>query len=1680
MLTPEQAQAELKKLESKDWVERCRTTVEQLPTGTREVARSFLGLEPSPYLLPLEERAARGQRLVSTVMGMDQEARLKLFETLLPGHGRAVEETWKLMQRLPYQSGWVRKPFRAPRHSDALIGRRIEVVERLVSIVGPYRQNIVWFAEWAGHIAQYGTGSSLGLLFAAAIDAGGPEGDRIFDILVASAKGEHPVGVMGTHVIRALLSASRPDGWEFIEKMLLAAQREEGLRQSILECIDEAHPQAFRRMLWLILDHDLARFSATVRAFDTWLGYRWDSVSSGVVNATIEKLALYLDDATARESAVKGKDAEQAYLALWCQAFEDGPAAIPLAVGLLKHSKPEHRFVAVHLLDQLQLVEGHRHLVPVLADPEIRVAWKAMGTFRSTGGEPIAEAGLFEHLEALIPRLPEKRAILKPMVWPWTGFTVDRQTAADLLPAHLGQLLPQRLIPHLDHMSVGGRTSVVRCLQDQEKWDTATRDTLFALVGDSSKQVRESALLGLALCKITATEAQSMEKLLERKSGDLRRGVLTLLALQPDPEALASADRLLDSKSQPQRHAGIELLREMVEEKRSVSQARERVERYRSKHPVLSESEAHQLDAVLKGEAEAPSLDNALGLISHDDRTWPAAPRARPVVFHTPAARKIVEAVDALFVEHAQRLVTFKQSDGETKTCLLSEFGYGIPHPDADIAPEEDRGHLPMADVWEEWWTRRGPELRDKDGLELLRAIAWYDFAFKPYGGCADMVKKFPEATKLQFGEVDAEERDRSDRWKTRTLLSWMLRLHPPEGAFTFAFTAAETALAMVPADLLALTEQELRALEAASATFDTATGYGAKDAPDGLKKLSIKRAWRDHESPHAIWLTLVAELRHLCPQLEKTEHSVWNWRLRRWMDEPVRPRESGGGADSPPAARCLPRDRADGFCLLKALAAGAATEADLIEQMIGARESGGYHRTSFSEFGEHTRRKARPVFAPFKFLPAIVDKCRRRVLEIELARGDNPTVASDAAMAISSVWGIDVLMNILRALGKGQFTRGWARDGSSRETVFSHLVRCSFPLADETREDFKAKAAKAGVSPERLVELAVYAPQWAAFVEHALGWESLTEAVWWIHAHTKGDDWTVDAEIRELWKADLASRTALSSADLLEGAVDVAWFLRIHDALGDKRWTQLYDAAKFASTGAGHARARLFADAMLGETTKKELVLRVTQKRHQDALRALGLLPLAKARDKDLLDRYKVIQEFRRGSKQFGSQRQASEKRAAQIAQQNLARTAGFADPIRLEWAMEAKAVEDLADGPIEVVVDGVKVSLGIDPWGEIDWSISRDGKALSDIPPKLKKDPKIVALRERKVELKRQASCIRPSLEQFMVRAEKFTGAELQELMEHPLLAPMLANLVLVGEQLAGYPIKGGKALEDHSGKLEVLKPSDVIRIAHPHDLLPAKEWHRWQKDCFARERIQPFKQVFRELYPLTDAEKKEGIQSRRYAGHQVQPRQALALLGNRGWVNHPEEGVRKIFHDAGIAVHLGFQETFFTPAEVEGLTLESLFFSSRKDHTRIKLTELDPILFSETMRDLDLVVSVAHRGGVDPEASASTVEMRSALVEETCRLLKLGNVRLKDRYALIKGALGEYSVHLGSAVTRKMPGETLFIVAVHSQHRGRLFLPFADDDPRTAEVMSKVLLLARDKEIKDPTILDQIRSR
>jgi len=150
----------------------------------------------------------------------------------------------------------------------------------------------------------------------------------------------------------------------------------------------------------------------------------------------------------------------------------------------------------------------------------------------------------------------------------------------------------------------------------------------------------------------------------------------------------------------------------------------------------------------------------------------------------------------------------------------------------------------------------------------------------------------------------------------------------------------------------------------------------------------------------------------------------------------------------------------------------------------------------------------------------------------------------------------------------------------------------------------------------------------------------------------------------------------------------------------------------------------------------------------------------------------------------------------------------------------------------------------------------------------------------------------------------------------------------------------------------------------------------------------------------------------------------------------------------------------------------------FYHRKTGAPLKIREIPDVIFSEVMRDVDMAVSVAHAGGVDPETSHSTVEMRSAILAFTLPLLGLSNVTLQGSHAIIDGSLARYSVHLGSGIVHQLGGTMLSVLPVHSQHRGRLFLPFVDDVPKTAEVISKVILFAEDKKLKDPTILEQIR--
>ncbi len=109
-------------------------------------------------------------------------------------------------------------------------------------------------------------------------------------------------------------------------------------------------------------------------------------------------------------------------------------------------------------------------------------------------------------------------------------------------------------------------------------------------------------------------------------------------------------------------------------------------------------------------------------------------------------------------------------------------------------------------------------------------------------------------------------------------------------------------------------------------------------------------------------------------------EQIVRRWRLLRWWEEPV------AGA---------PRLHADFDVVKSAYLCAGATQADLYDALLGRRASALAGLTGRKlDDADRTFLETRPETAE------MIDRSRARILEIELARGDAPTVATPLAWA--------------------------------------------------------------------------------------------------------------------------------------------------------------------------------------------------------------------------------------------------------------------------------------------------------------------------------------------------------------------------------------------------------------------------------------------------------------------------------------------------------------------------------------------------------------------------------------------------------------------------------------------------------------------------------------------------------
>jgi len=497
--------------------------------------------------------------------------------------------------------------------------------------------------------------------------------------------------------------------------------------------------------------------------------------------------------------------------------------------------------------------------------------------------------------------------------------------------------------------------------------------------------------------------------------------------------------------------------------------------------------------------------------------------------------------------------------------------------------------------------------------------------------------------------------------------------------------------------------------------------------------------------------------------------------------------------------------------------------------------------------------------------------------------------------------------------------------------------------------------------------------------------------------------------------------------------------------------------------------------------------------KRNQIAVRAFGLLPLPDGDDgrDECCERYRALQEFRAESRKFGQQRRANEAGAVGAALANLAHTAGYDDPVRLEWDMEARVESQAAETPV-IDESPHSIWLDIDAAGGPAIAVEKSGKRMKSIPAAFRKDARITSLKDTVKSLKGQTKRFRAALERLCESGDPIDAAGVEALVALRAACPLVTKLLFRSESgEVGVLSEDGKYLEglpDADDEPVRVAVEGGVTIVHPLDLIDAGALADWQREIVRRRVVQPLKQAFRELYVLTPAERETGNYSNRFAGQILTTRVASGLLSTRGWTqlsgDYPE--TFKLFPSAGLRAQLDWADAGHYLTETEFVTTDTISFvpypaprgASARGDQRVSLDDVPPRIFSEVMRDADLVVSVA---AVSDElySSNETNVRRAELLLRILDDLGLDNVEIEGHFVRVKGMRARYRVHLASGAIHVEPGGHICVVPDRAAKKATpLYLPFADaDDPKLSEVVSKVLLLANDAKIKDPTILEQI---
>lgn len=1679
------------------------------------------------YTIPQEAcnemRKILTERGSCTLSGLYQSRFEDLVEVCVPKEYQE-EFYYALDQMNQYQmtAGWYRRSLRS--------GSYAPFAEQSVRILRGYSRLGFYGAE----LADLLTGSaqpefcdharnehfSYAEILAAQIDRGNDKTvQAVKDILL----GEGNTAMLSHELIRGIVMSKSEELYDILGKFLLAARLQEGARQAVCETMDAGRPEAFLHLFAVIEENDLIRYSSVKRAVSVWIGIFNEKSVDRISDKLLRLMGRCLREPDFCREQLATEDSVAISCALWAKGFYDADAAVgavqELIVSGTRHQKMTASYFTRSIQDERLRMQGAKDVILNCSDDLELTACFLPGFIESTssrfselvrdessssytfrGGKVVEPRKMapeemftdrdealrcYQILKEILKKVPKKGITLSPCIFPWHQVTMNQSDLAERLCLIAWMLQDDEILDeaagYIPLIGQGAgysyygasRAAAARLLLYRPK-SAARKRILFELLHNPEEYTNKEAHLLTEDMELTEEDYIQIEKNLKYKKG--RKGTLSLLRRQDKSSLVSSIARLLEERSEECHMGALDLALELKKEDAVYF---EKVIPHLKALSDATGKEQVLLTELLGESSTAQDILNTPGYGLYDvKKDWILPPAnidgdqaSRLFTYGEAECIRVCKELDELIKENAARSYKTAWDQEELLGNDLKTSRY--IHSDPDAKPLDA---YPFPELWNDFYKTKicTPELLLE--TELYRQCClqrgFYEQNKKLYKQVfGSGILKKPIFQNLMPSLVYSRQ--------VNTLISVLFTQYVPDALkarFALCGTARFLEVLDHSNDIFTVSEKryngEIITYTKRAAELpifaDMIRWLSCAGEEDWGSAFTLRFRLGQHylggesrEKKQYSYQNISRFYLGLADYTECYVHGVWDKDLfykavfafsnLGSLLEPVSTVEQKGAISS---------KKARVHSLNSFFGNNVIVPAD-----------GKYH---FDTVGEEMPK--------MMFAHELYSELIPLVLSVELKRGEKATPFSGYIHQIQVIYGIDYMIQILTALGKDPLQRGYSyySSNSERRTVLSHLLKICMPKPEESAEDLRTALKGTDITKKRLVELAMYAQQWIPMIEEYLNIPGFASTCYYFMAHTSE---RFDEQVTSV----IAKYTPLLPEELGDGAFDIHWFFEAYGHVGEKNFKLLYDAAKYSSTGAAHGRARKYADAALGKVEKDTLKSEINAKRNKDLLMSLPLLPLDGTKlqkEAELLDRYQFIQKYKKESRQFGAQRRASEGRASQIALQNLSVNAGFTDVTRLVLRMEGKLVEQSQSYFDWQPVEEIELKISVDENGKSSLNCRKDGKKLKSVPAKYKKNETVKKYQEMNKQLKEQYSRTKQMMEQAMEDGTDFEVWEFLELRKNPVVRPIVEFLVVKLSDHGNGPISAdGKmgfltedGIEDDSGNVTPVKPDGKILIAHPFDLYASGHWHEYQKLLFERKIRQPFKQVFRELY-LKLGEELEKTESRLFAGNQIQPQKTAGTLRGRRWVADYEDGLQKVYYKENIVACIYAMADWFTPSDIEAPALEWVAFYDRKTGQPKKLKEIPDVIYSEVMRDVDLAVSVAHAGGVDPETSHSTVEMRRAIAQCNLDLFKIRNVRLEGSHAMIDGKLGRYSVHLGSGVVHQIGNSMLFVVPVHSQHRGRIFLPFIDDDPKTAEIMSKILLFAEDTKIKDPSILEQI---